>query len=507
MMRGMSSPRRESDLMDMQALVDSIPAMIHTGRPDGYLDYCNKRWLDYLGVTLDELVGWKWTALVHPEDVDGMLTKWRACLATGEIFEYETRVRRAEGDYRWMFHRKVPLRGTNGNIFKWYGSSLDIEERKTAEVALRNSESYLAEAERLSHTGSFGWKLSSGEIFWSEESFRIFQCDPKTKPTVDLILSRVHCEDHGLAQQQIDRASRHGEGFDFEHRLQLPDGSVKHVRVTAHPLRDAAGNLEFVGAVTDVSQQRHAEAVIQERERELQENKAKLEEAQRVAHVGYWEWDLRTDHVTWSDETYRIYGLHPQECPIELATIRESIHPEDREFVFRKAAEAAQGEVRVEAEHRILRPNGEVRVVHSQGDLKRDAAGPPWQMFGTVQDITDRKLAEDKIREQEAGLRQILDLAPQSIAVYGPNREPLYANRILLDYQGLALDQWRQRLERGAFARPDEWERVNRQFDRALASGAAFELEMRMRKNDGSYRWFLARFNPLRDEHGQIMRW
>jgi PAS domain S-box-containing protein len=507
MMRGMWSPRQESDLIDMQALVDSIPALIHTGRPDGYLDYFNKRWLEYLGVTLDELAGWNWTAFVHPEDVDGILTKWRACLATGEIFEYETRVRRADGDYRWMFDRKVPLRDTNGNIVKWYGSSLDIEERKTAEVALRNSEAYLAEAQRQSHTGSFGWKPSSGEIFWSEESFRIFQCDPKTKPTVDLILSRVHREDHGLAQQQIDRASRHGEGFDFEHRLQLPDGSVKHVRVTAHPSRDAAGNLEFVGAVTDVSQQRRAEAVIQEREKELQENTAKFEEAQRVAHVGYWEWDLRTDHVIWSEETYRIYGLQPQERPIELATIRESIHPEDREFVFRKAAEAAQGEVRVDAEHRIVRPNGEVRVVHSQGDLKRDAAGLPWQMFGTIQDITDRKLAEDKIREQEAGLRQILDLAPQNIAVYGPNREPLYANRSFLDYIGFSLEEWRQRFDRGGVAHPDEWERVNRYFDRALASGAAFELEMRLRKNDGSYRWFLARFNPLCDEHGQIMRW
>jgi PAS domain S-box-containing protein len=507
MMRGMSSPRRESGLMDMQALVDSIPALIHTGRPDGYLDYFNKHWLEYLGVTLDELVGWNWTAFVHPEDVDGILTRWRVCLATGEIFEYETRVRRANGDYRWMFHRKVPLRDTNGNIVKWYGSSLDIEERKTAEVALRNSEAYLAEAQRLSHTGSFGWKLSSGEIFWSDETFRIFQCDPKTKPTVDLILSRVHREDHGLAQQQIDRALLHGQGFDFEHRLQLPDGSVRHVRVTAHPSRDTAGSLEFVGAVTDVSQQRHAEAVIQERERELQENTAKLEEAQRVAHVGYWEWDLRTDHVIWSDETYRIYGLHPQERPIELATIRESTHPEDREFVFRTAAEAAQGEVRVDSEHRIVRPNGEVRVVHSQGDLKRDAAGLPWQMFGTIQDITDRKLAEDKIREQEAGLRQILDLAPQHIAVYGPNREPLYANRILLDYCGLTLEKWRQRLDRGGVAHPDDWERVDRHFDRALASGAAFELEMRLRKSDGSFRWFLARYNPLHDEHGQIMRW
>jgi formate hydrogenlyase transcriptional activator len=508
MMRSMLSPGRESDSLDTHVLVDSIPALIHTARPDGYLDYFNKPWLEYFGVTLDKVAGWNWTSFIHPEDVDGIVIEWRACLVSGETFEYESRVRRADGQYRWMFHRKVPLRDTNCNIVRWYGSSLDIEERKTAEAALRNSEAYLVQAQRLSHTGSFGWKPSSGEIFWSEESFRIFQCDPKTKPTVDFILSRVHREDHGLVQQQIDRASRHGEGFDFEHRLQLPDDSVKHVRVTAHPLRDTAGNLEFVGAVTDVSKQGHAEAVIQERETELQENAAKLEEAQRVAHVGYWEWDLRTDRVTWSDETFRIYGLHPQKPSIELATIRELIHPGDREFVFRKAAEAVQGQVRVDAEHRIVRPNGEVRVVHSQGDLKTDSAGRPWQMFGTVQDITDRKLAEDKIREQEASLRQILDLAPQHIAVYGPNREPLYANRVFLDYCGLTLEKWQQRrLDRAGVAHPDEWERVNRHFDGALASGAAFELEMRVHKSDGSYRWFLARFNPLRDEQGQIMRW
>src|SRR6201987_1031118 len=137
MMRGMSSPRRESDLMDMQALVDSIPALLPTASPDGYLDYFNKPWLEYLGVTLDKVAGWNWTAFVHPEDVEGIVAKWRACLANGEVFEYETRVRSANGDYRWMFHRKVPLRGANGNIVKWYGSSLDIDERKTAEAEFR----------------------------------------------------------------------------------------------------------------------------------------------------------------------------------------------------------------------------------------------------------------------------------------------------------------------------------------------------------------------------------
>src|SRR4029077_3019436 len=115
------------------------------------------------------------------------------------------------------------------------GAIVDVTERRVADEAIRRSEAYLAEAQELSHTGSFGWKVSSGEIFWSAETFRIFQCGPETKPTVDLVLSRVHPDDREVAQQHIDRAQRSFKEFDFEHRLQLPDGAVRHVHVTAHP--------------------------------------------------------------------------------------------------------------------------------------------------------------------------------------------------------------------------------------------------------------------------------
>ncbi len=122
-------------------------------------------------------------------------------------------------------------------------------------------------------------------------------------------------------------------------------------------------------------------------------------------------------------------------------------------------------------------------------------------------DITERKTAEDKIREQEMEFRQILDLAPQLVAVYGPNRERLYANRIMLDYLGLSLEEWRGRFKFGDSLHPDDWERATGHFDRAVSSGAGFELELRLRKSDGSYRWFLARCNEVCDDKGQIMRW
>src|SRR5258707_14476344 len=252
-MPAMASSGQGSERLNAQLLVDSIPGLIHTARPDGYLDYFNKPWLEYLGVTLDKVTGWNWTAFVHPEDVEGIVAKWRACLATGEVFEYETRVRGANGEYRWMFHRKVPLRDANGDIVKWYGSSMDIHERKTAEEALRSSEAYLAEAQRLSQTGSFGWKPDTGEIVWSDETYRIFEYDRSVKPDLDMVLERIHPQDKALALQIVESVSTTGSDFEHECRLLMPSGAIKQLHVRSHALHDSSDTIEFVGAVTDIT--------------------------------------------------------------------------------------------------------------------------------------------------------------------------------------------------------------------------------------------------------------
>jgi PAS domain S-box-containing protein len=166
---------------DLRLLIDSAPALIHTSLPDGYLDFFNQGWLDYVDRPLEDLLGWRWTEYIHPEDVEGIVQKWRASLASGEPFLHETRVRRADGEYRWMLHHKVAVRDEHGNIVKWHGSSIDIEDRKRAEQALQQSQFYLAEGQRLAHMGSWAFSAAGFE-YWSSELFRIYGLDPGGKP-------------------------------------------------------------------------------------------------------------------------------------------------------------------------------------------------------------------------------------------------------------------------------------------------------------------------------------
>src|ERR1700722_18567783 len=155
---------RSDQTSDLQLLVQLAPSLIHTSRPDGYLDFFNQSWLTFVSRSLEDLQGWKWTAFIHPDDLEGIVEKWRASLASGEPLQHEARVLRADGEYRWMLHRKVAARNRCGQIVKWYGSSIDIEDRKQAEVQLRGStqelqrsEFYLAEGQRLTHMGSWAF--------------------------------------------------------------------------------------------------------------------------------------------------------------------------------------------------------------------------------------------------------------------------------------------------------------------------------------------------------------
>jgi formate hydrogenlyase transcriptional activator len=249
-------------------------------------------------------------------------------------------------------------------------------------------------------------------------------------------------------------------------------------------------------------------AKLRELYRQIQSSEAHLAEAQRVAHMGSWVWRVAgRDALHLSAEWYRIYGFDSKlGMPVWKERL-ERVHPEDRSTWQGTIERAIQERSDYEVEFRILLPDGTIRWIQTVGHPVLSAAGELVQFIGVSMDVAERKAAEERIRGQEAELRQMLDFVPQLVAVFGPEHERIYANRVGLDYLGVTLEEWRRTRDMRVFVHPEDGDRMRTSFSRALSIGSAYDLEYRVRKSDGSYRWFLARYNPVHDELGRVARW
>jgi PAS domain S-box-containing protein len=287
-------------------------------------------------------------------------------------------------------------------------------ERKRAEKALRRSEAYLAEAQRLSRTGSFGWNVLTAEHTWSDETYRIFGYDPATIPTDELILQRTHPEDRESVRQVIHRASNGASAFNLEYRLLMDDGSIKHVHVVAHlqPVDDPA-DLRFVGALTDITDARRAEKA-------LRWSEGYLAEAQKLTHTGSWAWSaLAQQGIYWSQEHYRLFGFDPEMgIPTDQAFF-ERIHPDDHDWVFGVLKKAMIHEPSdYELEFRILLPGGEVKHIRSTGHPVVDASGQFVEFIGTAMDVTAQHEARASLEAAFAEIKTLKDqLFKENIAL------------------------------------------------------------------------------------------
>src|SRR5258706_10965959 len=269
----------------------------------------------------------------------------------------------------------------------------DELETKVAErtAELQRSEAYLAEAQRLSHTGSLGWDVSSGKLYWSEETFRIFECDPADEPTVEFVLQRTHPDDRTWVQQAVDRAVQERKDLDFEHRLLMPDGSIKYVKVASLAWKeDGSGSLQFVGAITDITERKHAEEV-------LRRGEAYLSEAQRLSHTGSWAAIPATGEYTYfSEEAFRILGFDPAGRPPRFGELQRRFHPDDRARTTERFETAVREKGDFDVGHRIAHPGGQIREIQSIGHPVFGPSGDVVEFVGTVMDVTERRRAEEE---------------------------------------------------------------------------------------------------------------
>src|SRR5438132_4743574 len=512
--------RSERELRDV---VNTVPAHVWSTSPEGQVDFVNDRWLQFTGLALDEAFGWKWEAVLHPDDRARVVADWHTALKNGQAMETEARVRRADGEYCWWFIRNVPLRDETGKLVRWYGTAIDIEDRKRAEQALRKSEerwrsvfensaigvaltdlngrflatnhvyqtivgyteeellalyfldvthedyreanwalisellegkrrqfqiekkyrrkdgsliwvsnnvslvpgtervprfimalseditqrkraeealqrseAYLAEAQKLTHTGSWVWNVRTDALFWSQEVFRIYDYDPEkmAHPTWDFF-ERVHPEDRPKFEQRKKRmASTQKERADSEidFRIVLPDGTIKHLHSIAHPAIESGD--EVVGTVMDVTEQWKARAElenafeeIKQRTEALRRSEAYLAEAQKLTHTGSWAVQVPQmenaqgdagqglavlprfgwDASYWSKEMYRIFGLDPDSTPPSFMEVVRRVHPADALYYTPVVEQAIRDKTDFEIEYRLLLPNGQAQYIHVVG--------------------------------------------------------------------------------------------------------------------------------------------
>ena len=436
-------------------------------------------------------------ALVHPDDRGFVAQEIQRMLSDHRGFDFTKRIVRPDGGVRYVRCVGAPV-VENGRLRTVVGTAIDVTEHELLTQELRRREAYLADAQRLSRTGSFGWRPDSGEVVWSAETYRIFGYDKAIRPTLDSVARRVHPEDRAEFQRVVDDASGSAASqFEHTYRLLLPGEIVKHVHALARKMANAFDSDEFVGAVTDVTEHKLAEEALRESEEQF-----RLVVDSIAGQVAALTPGGDVDFV--NRQVLEYFGKTFDESKNWQTS--DAVHPDDHGRVVTVWANMIGNGQPYDIEYRLRRFDGIYRWFHARGRPLRDADGAIARWYVLLTDIDERKQAEQRLKEQEAELRQILDLSTQLVGVLGPARERLYLNHTALEYLGVSLDEWRQRAP-GLSIHPEDVDRLYAYADRASSTGSADEVEARVRKHDGSYRWFHFRFNPVRDDQGQITRW
>ena len=478
-------------------IVDDLPEMVTLMTPDGEFADGNRQMLEYFGAPLEELKRRPTTQSFHPEDRPSVDARWKESVETGRPYDFEARLRRADGVYRWFHTRGFPLRDAGGRIVLWHLLQTDVDERKRAEDALRESES----RSRLlvdSIPGLVALLTAVGEVQFVNRQILEY-----TGQTLEQLKEwgtngTIHPEDLPHVIDVFTQSIHSGSPYEIVQRLRRSDGAYRWFQNNGFPLRDTAGQvIGWCVLLTDIDERKRAEDALRESERESRlivdsipglvailssTGEVEFVNRQVLEYYGKTLEDLK--HWETSDATYA------EDLPRAVELVTHSI-TSGEPFTF---------------EVRTRRFDGAYRWFQSRGFPLRDANGHIVRWYNLLIDIDERKRAEEALVASERNLRLTIDTIPALAWSARPDGTADFFNQHYLEYVGLSAEQaegwgWT------AAVHPDDLNGLAAIWQQALISEQRAEAEARLRRYDGEYRWFLFRASPLRDETGTIVKW
>jgi formate hydrogenlyase transcriptional activator len=544
----MASPTDDSSrveqAMDVRLLVEAIPALSWSNRPDGSVEFINQRWREYTGVSSEALIRSDWKATVHPEDLP-LFQRWETS-SNLKPSGCEVRLRRSDGLFRWFVLQREPLTNEAGVLVRWCGIATDIHDRKRTEwLHLAEMRTLEMITEGASLTDILDHICSSVDLQISPSITTILLMDqdgkklwPSAGPRVPVDWTRAItplavAADTGLcataaflktrvivpdvasepifAEEYRDLALQNGIRAGWSQPILTKDDQVlgtfaiysAESRVpTAEDLAliEAAGRIALIA----IERQRSQEALRRALD-ELKSSESKLRHV--IDTIPTLAWCNLPDgsneflNKRWHDYT----GLGPEQS--HGWGWQGAFHPEDIPSLMGKWRELLVSGEPGEIEARLRRHDGVFRWFLVRVEPLRDGAGKIVRWYGTSTDIETLKQTQEKLREDERELRRITDAIPQTIVVLDPSGAPLYANQATLAYAGLTSEDVVAPHFRERIFHPDDLKRLGEERNAALGRGLPFEVEQRALRKDGEYRWFLIRYNPFRNEQGQVIRW
>src|SRR5262245_32368092 len=494
---------------DLRLAIDAIPALVNLFTPTGELEFSNRRVLEYCGRTIEELRAWETTNLIHPDDLPTVRARWNRSLRTGDSFDLRHRLRGADGTYHW-FHGLIQARRTaEGDIARWYGVMTAMEDLKEAEETARNAEfnSRLA----IDHLpGLVCTATATGETeFVNRQLLDYFGRtleEIKSWRTSD----EVHPDDLPQVAATFDNRmqSPNGPGpFELDLRLRRADGVYRWFHLRGQPARDAAGHVvRWHHLLIDIEDRRQTEE-------RLRRSEAFLLEAQRLSHAGNWGHTLSTGRVTTSPELVRVFDVQPGEDTSDPAFWFGRMHPEDRARATATFERCERERIEYQDEYRIVLPDGSIRYLRAVGHPVLNGRGELVEFVGMAMDTTDQSLviiererANRALRESERELSLIIETMPGLVWCASPDGELTYVNQRILEYLGAPVEHLRQ----GGWANflhPDDRAVAIDAWARAVASAETYEMQSRLRRSDGAYRWVQVMSQLGRDREGRPTRW